>query len=117
MADYRKLRVSQKAEALAETIYSLAKIIKRGGEPELAGQMKRAAISISDNIAEGSGHRSRKEFARFLDISIASSCELENQVNFARRIKALAYSDAVKALERIEELRKMLTGLRDKMGE
>ena len=117
MADYRKLRVSEKANSLAETIYNLAKILKRAGEPELASQMKRAAISISDNVAEGSGHRSRKEFARFLDISIASSCELENQVNFARRIKVLAYSDATKTLERIEELRKMLTGLRDKIGE
>jgi four helix bundle protein len=117
MADYRKLRVSQKANTLAETIYTLAKLIKRAGEPELATQMKRSAISISDNVAEGSGHRSRNEFARFLDISIASSCELENQVNFARRIKALPYSDTAKTLERIEEVRKMLTGLRETMVE
>ena len=109
--------MSQKADALAETVYSLAKRIKRAGEPELATQMKRAGISISNNVAEGSGHRSRKEFARFLDISIASSCELENQVAFARRIKVLPYSDAAKTLERIEEIRKMLTGLRDKMGD
>ena len=111
MSDYRKLRVAQKADALAETIYNLAKITRRGREPELASQMKRAALSISNNIAEGSGHRSRKEFARFLDISIASSCELEDQVNIARRIKVLPYSDATKTLESIEEIRKMLTGL------
>ena len=113
MGDYRKLRVSAKAAALAEMIYKLAKFIRRAGEPELASQMKRAALSVSNNIAEGSGHRSRKEFARFLDISIASSCELEDQVNLARRIRTLPYSEATKALERIEEVRKMLTGLRD----
>ena len=115
MADYRKLRVWQKSEVLAVTVYSFAHGVKDAGHAELSDQMKRAAGSIGANIAEGSGHRSRKEFARFLTYAIASSSELENHVNHARNIHVIGWNDCAHLDQEISSIRKMLEGLRRKM--
>ena len=115
MADYRKLRVWGKAEAIAGKVYALWGPIRQAGHCELADQMKRSAGSIPNNIAEGSGHRSRKEYARYVNYSIASTCELENQISFARKIQAIAYSEGTKTLEEPSVIRKMLTGLLKKL--
>jgi four helix bundle protein len=116
MADYRKLRAWNKADALAKVVYKLAEATLDAGEAELADQMKRAALSIPANIAEGSGHRSRKEYARFVTYSIASSCELENHVKFAMDVRAICYADWKKTSEKIVEVRKMLRGFLRKLG-
>lgn len=116
MADYRNLRVWGKADALAKVVYKLAETALDARQAELADQMKRAALSIPANIAEGSGHRSRKEFARFVTYSIASSCELENHVKFARDVRAICYADWKKTSEALVEVRKMLRGLQRKLG-
>ena len=115
MADFRKLRVWDKADSLAMVAYDLAAITKSAGHPDLADQIKRSAGSIPFNIAEGSGHRSRREFARFLGYSIASSCELENQLAFARNVRAISYADCATTSEKIIEVRKMLRGLVKKL--
>ena len=115
MADYRKLRVWGRAAKLTKVIYKMAAAASRAGHPGLADQMERAAGSIGANIAEGSGHRSRKEFARFLTYSIASTCELENHVGTARDVDVITWPQSVRAFEEIEGVRKMLTRLRDKM--
>jgi len=116
MADYRKLRVWHKADALAKGVYKLAETTLDAGQAELADQMKRAALSVPANIAEGSGHRSRKEFARFVTYAIASSCELENHVKFARDIRAICYADWKKTSEELVDVRKMLRGFLKKLG-
>jgi four helix bundle protein len=115
MADYRKLRVWQKADAVAEKVYELSGPVKQAGHADLADQMKRSVGSIPNNIAEGSGHRSRKEYARYIVYSIASTCELEGQISFARKIHAIAYSEGTKILEELVAIRKMLTGLLKKL--
>ena len=115
MADYRKLRVWQKSEALGIAVYSFAPRVKYAGHAELCDQMKRAAGSIGANIAEGSGHKSRKEFARFLTYAIASSSELENHVNHARNIHVLRWNECADLEQEISSIRKMLEGLRRKM--
>ena len=117
MADYRKLRVWQRADDLAQKVYKFSGPIRRAGHSDLADQMKRSGGSIPNNIAEGSGHKSRKEYARFIVYAIASACELETQVSFARKISAIAYSEATKTLEELVVIRKMLIGLHKKLGD
>ncbi len=96
-------------------MYKLAAAANKAGHPGLADQVERAAGSIGANIAEGSGHKSRKEFARYLTYSIASSCELENHVATARDIDLISWPKSVRVFEEIEGVRKMLTRLRDKL--
>jgi len=115
MADYRKLRVWERATKLTKDIYEIAATASKAGHTSLADQLERAAGSIGANIAEGSGHRSRKEFARYLTYSIASSCELENHIGTARDIDLIAWPQSVHAFNEIEGVRKMLTRLRDKL--
>ena len=115
MADYRKLRVSERTAKLTKVVYKLAAAANTAGHSGLADQMERAVGSIGANIAEGSGHRSRKEFARYLTYSIASSCELENHISTARDVDIITWRESVPVFNEIEGVRKMLTRLRDKL--
>ena len=74
----------------------------------LSSQMRRASISIPSNIAEGAGRLSRKDFSRYLNISLGSSSELETQLILAYK---LGYGDAKLLLSDLEAIRKMLIGL------
>jgi four helix bundle protein len=77
MQDFRKLLVWGRAHALALGIRRVARAFPRTDYGSLRTQMIRAADSIAANIVEGCGAATRKEFARFLDISIKSAIELE----------------------------------------
>lgn len=75
----------------------------------LASQMRRAAVSIPSNIAEGAARNSKKEFNQFLHVSLGSVSELETQVLISKR---LGYMDREEALLcQIETIRKLLLGL------
>jgi four helix bundle protein len=115
MADYRKLRVWERSVNLAVTVFPVADRIRKAGHADLSDQIKASVESIGSNIAEGSGHTSRREFARYLTYSIASSCELENQINLAAQIRAITWREKDPLDQEIEAVRKMLTCLRKKM--
>ena len=87
----------------------------RNGYSALRGQMIRSAESIPFNIAEGCGASSRKEFARYLSISIKSTSELESQLQLSRDYGILPRDTWQKAANETEEIRKMLHGLRKKV--
>jgi four helix bundle protein len=97
------------------TIFEVADAAKKAGHNGLADQMKESVESIGSNIAEGSGHSSRKEFARYLSYSIASACELESQVNLATRVHVITWSQKEALDKEVEGVRKMLTRLRGKI--
>jgi four helix bundle protein len=78
---------------------------------ELTNQIRRAAISIPSNIAEGQGRNSDKEFAQFLAISLGSLGELETQLIIAREIDYLTEEQLTPLLERLDIIRKMLKSL------
>lgn len=72
-------------------------------------QMRRAAVSVSSNIAEGAGRGSSKEMARFLRVAMGSVCEVESQMELSLR---LGYTDQIdRALEAAESLRKRIGAL------
>ena len=109
LKDHRDLDVWNKAMDLVEDIYALAKQFPQDERYGLTSQLKRAAVSVPSNIAEGAGRRGPKEFVQFLYISLGSLSEVETQTLLARR---LGFADAIEhILENIEKIKQMLNGL------
>jgi len=110
MGDYKDLKVWKESMELVEDIYKLVRVLPKEENYVLADQMRRAAVSIPSNIAEGQNRNTSKEFVQFLYISLGSASELETQLIICQR---LGYSDPVaKNLEiKITSIRKMLNAL------
>ena len=87
---YEDLRVWQDAMLLAEHVYALCKHLPKEEIYGLASQMKRSAVSIASNIAEGSERNNTKELVQFLYIARGSLAELQTQTNLAQRLELLA---------------------------
>jgi four helix bundle protein len=112
MQDFRQLLVWQRAHAFALNLRRAAQDIPRAGYADLKSQITRASQSIVDNIVEGCGAASRLEFARYLDISIKSTSEVDYQLELARDLGVMSH-DVWKPLAReVVEIRKMLSALR-----
>ena len=111
MQNYRQLRVWQKSLAVATLCYTATDRLPGSEAFVLTAQMRRSAVSIASNIAEGSGRGSDREFARFLRISFGSACELETQAFVASD----RYPDLAPAMTELihasEEVRRMLGSL------
>jgi four helix bundle protein len=108
---YRDLNVWQKAVELAEEAYRLAKKLPKVEEYGLGSQMRRAAVSVPANIAEGHGRRGNREFARFLGIAHGSLVEIETLVALGNRLGYYTAADAAKANELASHTGAMLWGL------
>lgn len=102
----------QRAHALVLNVRRASRSFPRSGCASLKSQMVRAAESIAFNIVEGSAASSRKEFARFLDISIKSTSELEYQLQLAMDYGVLPARDWRSVTAETVEIRRMLCGLR-----
>ena len=86
MIGYKNLEVWQKSMQLVTDVYRLVKQLPREETYALADQIRRSAVSVPSNIAEGSSRNSKKEFVQFLYISLGSLCELETQILIAKNI-------------------------------
>ena len=91
---YRELIVWQKAMALAEASYAIADELPDIERFGLASQMRRSAVSVASNIAEGHERRSRADYRRFIAISCGSLAELETQLELSLRLYAIDISPA-----------------------
>ena len=80
MHDFRRLRVWESARALAVDVNTLTRGFPRADRAVVAGQLRRAALSIPANIAEGCGKSSRSETLRFLQIASGSAAEMESHL-------------------------------------
>jgi len=109
--NYRELIAWQKAMEAAEEVYKVVKKLPKEELYAMADQMRRAAVSIPSNIAEGQGRGSKKEFAWFLSVAQGSRAELETQLMLAVKIGYLPATDIEKALGLLEEISKLLTVL------
>lgn len=96
---------------LAEEVYKLCTEFPRNEVYGLTSQLQRAAVSIPSNIAEGQARNSSKEFNHFLGIARGSLAELETQIMLAQRLNYTTSEKATLALEKAEEIAKMLKGL------
>ena len=113
--NYKELIVWQKAMEVAEQAYRLVKLLPKEETYALSDQIRRSAISISSNIAEGQARNSSKEFMKFLSIAKGSAAELETQLLLAVRIGYLTESDITPTIYLIVEVTKIINTLHSKL--
>ena len=112
ISSYKNLKIWQKSIDFVERIYNITKLFPKEEIYGLTSQIRRCAVSISSNIAEGSSRRSDKEFIRFVNISYGSLSELETQLYIANRLQFIDSNQYIEFELQIAELGKMLNGLR-----
>jgi len=108
---YKDLLVWQKSMRLVETVYRLSVQLPASEQWGLISQMRRAAVSIPSNIAEGYGRQATGEYPHHLSIGRGSLLELETQVLLCRSLGYLEGSRAEVLLREIEQISKMLGSL------
>ena len=111
---YKKLIVWQKAMELVRSVYRLSKVFPADERYALTDQLRRAAISIPSNIAEGCGRTSRKDYAHFLSIARGSLYETMMQLQIAQDLGYIEISEDLKVLS--DDVGKILTTLMKKYG-
>lgn len=110
--NYKDLQVWQKSMNLVEAVYKLTSAFPKEELYGLSNQLRRAAVSVPSNIAEGSSRRSsKKEFIHFLNIAYGSLAEIETQLEIARRLNFISSSDTENCIKNIDEIMRMTTGL------
>ncbi len=114
---YRDLIVWQRSMELVVQTYDRIKAFPKNEEYGLTSQIKRSAVSIPSNIAEGYGRRSSGDYIRFLQISLGSLYELQTQVEISRRLSFLKDTDCIELDGLCEEVSKMLVSLIDKISQ
>jgi four helix bundle protein len=112
---FKDLIVWQRSVALAVKIYQITRNYPREETYGLTSQLRRAAVSIPSNIAEGHGKGSRPSFASHIDIALGSAAELETQLEISLKIGFLSQSDSDSLLAELNEIVKMLYGLLNKV--
>jgi four helix bundle protein len=108
---YRELLVWQKSMALVKAVYEETRSFPKEEIYGLTSQMRRAAVSVPCNIAEGQGRTSKKEFRQFLSMSRGSLLELETQLQIAADLGFLSTESTVQLIDKTGELLRMLNGL------
>jgi four helix bundle protein len=112
MFNFEKLETWQKAIAFADMVYDLTRNFPADERFGLTNQMRRAAVSISSNIAEGSARNSRNDYARFLEIPAGSLFEVVSQSFIGERQGFLSKDNFQRLYAAADEQGKMLSGLR-----
>ncbi len=112
MFRFKKLDVWRKAVDLADAVYAATRAFPDHERFGLTSQMRRASVSISSNIAEGTGRSSDKDFVRFIEIAYGSLMEVVSQTQVAYRQSFLQEHDRDAMYKKAEELARMLSGLR-----
>jgi len=100
---------------LAVLIFELTSKFPKPEVYGLVSQMRRAAVAIPSNIAEGYGRRSRKEFRQFITIAYSSALELETQLLLVKRLKFVSDDDFEKVSNLLQENLKMLNSMTSKL--
>jgi len=117
MFNFEKLDVWQRANGFADLVYKVTKTFPEDERFGLTNQMRRAAVSVSSNIAEGSARSSRNDNARFLEIATGSLFEVVAQSFISRRQGFLTEPDFKTIYATADELGRMLSGLRRSLRE
>lgn len=104
ISSFKELVVWQKSMALTPLVYAIAAQLPPHERFGLASQIRRAAISIPSNIAEGKKRGTRKDFAQFLRIASGSAAELETQLILIKNLHQLEASDAQALLDEVQRM-------------
>lgn len=112
MFNFEKLDTWNEAIAFADLVYSLTRTFPDEERFGITNQMRRAAVSISSNIAEGSSRSSRPDFARFIEIATGSVFEVVSQATIGLRQGFLSQESYRQIYQAAEKQGRMLSGLR-----
>ncbi len=109
MRNFRELTVYNDGRILAKNIYNLTQSLPQGERFGLTSQIRRCVVSIPANIAEGAAKESDKDFARYLQISLGSSYELESHLQLCADLEVLTKNEAETSIAEIQLLQKRLS--------
>lgn len=113
--NYKQLKIWELAMEIAREIYAVSALFPSEEKFGLVSQIRRSAVSVPSNIAEGSGRGSDNEFRHFLEIALASTYELETQLILSEQLKMTAEQNVATIQEKISELEKMIVGFIKKL--
>ena len=114
-ASYKDLIVWQKGIALVRKVYEITRTFPDDEKFGLTAQLRRAAVSIPSNIAEGQARHTTREFIRFVSNAEGSTAEVETQLIIATELNYCEKSINSDVFEAVNEMRRMLNGLRRKL--
>jgi len=113
---YRDLIVWQKSIVLGVEVYKLTENFPKGEMYGLISQMRRSAVSISSNIAEGKARSTRKDFSQFLRIAYGSGAELETQIEISKKLGFIRTDQTTKVDSNLDEIMRMLNVIIKKLS-
>ena len=115
MQDFTKLRVWEKSHHLAVDLYRVSASFPKAELFGLTSQIRRAAVSIPANIAEGCGRAGKTELARFIQIAMGSASELQYHLILVHDLHILGGQEYKKLAARAVEIKQMLSALLKKL--
>lgn len=113
MGGHRDLIAWQKSMGLVTEIYLMTQVFPKSELYGLVSQLRRAAVSVPSNLAEGCARNSRNEFHHFIGQARGSLAEVETQVEIAANLGYVATKQSEDVLRKIGEVGRIITGLRD----
>ena len=105
--NFKKLEIWKRSRSLVKEIYLLTKSYPKEELYGLTSQIRRATVSIPSNIAEGVSRSTDAQIVHFLDISIASSCEVETQLYLSFDLGYISESELNRLSDEISQIRRM----------
>ncbi|MCW0481279.1 four helix bundle protein [Gaoshiqia sediminis] len=116
MNNFKELNVWQKAIKLVTAVYKNTQSFPKEEIYGLNSQIRRAAVSIPSNIAEGAGRKTLGDFSHFLDIARGSSFELETHLIIGLNLGYLKQTDFDSLISDLDEIQRMITGLQNSLN-
>ena len=108
MKNFKQLTVWQKSMKLVLEIYKLTDLLPEKEKFGLSSQLRRTAVSIPSNIAEGSSRKSDKDYVRFLEMALGSSFEVETQLLIVRELGFAVEKQLAECFSLLVEVQKMI---------
>jgi len=112
---HKDLIVWQKGILLCKVVYKATEEFPKSEIYGITSQMRRSAVSIPSNIAEGRSRKTTKDFLHFLSIALGSASELETQIEIAKELSFLPEQNYIKINQLLAEVSKMIMGLVKKL--
>jgi len=116
MHSFKELKFWQKSRILVKEVYILTEKLPKEEDYSLTKQIRRCAISVPSNIAEGCGRGTDAQLLHFLNIAQGSACELECQLILAFDLNFISNNELKYSVEKINEVQKMIVGFKKAVG-
>jgi four helix bundle protein len=114
--NFKKLEVWKKSRSFVKEVYIMSAGFAAEEKYGISGQIRRAAVSISLNISEGSGRGTDKDFSHFLDMAYSSALEVENLIYLCFDLKFINEKRQDELIDRVIEIQKMIRGFQNTLS-